>query len=444
MGTRIVILGGGFAGVYTARHLEHYLRHSRDVEITLVSRNNYFLMTPLLFEAGSGVLEPRHSVNPIRSLLDRTHFVEAEVERIDLNARIVHTKLVMREDFPISYDHLVLALGGVTNTRIIKGAEHALTFKTLADAIALRNKTIQLFEQADVERDPERKKALLTFVIIGGGFVGVELTGELSSMTERLARVYPGIEEREIRIELIEGGPRIAAEFDEELASYAAEVLKKRGVNIHTGMRVGSVEPGKVHLPGGETIAAETVIISTGVTPAPVVKVLPVQKDKRGAIIVEPTMRSKDRPELWALGDCASIPSPSGKPYPPLAQHALREAKVLAYNISAALHGKQLKPFVYETVGSLAALGHYRGVGKVYGIKLKGFIAWWVWRSYYLMRMPQWRRRIRVMVDWTVALFFGGDIVQLDLSREDGGPAEPSRDDPAPSSEAVHSPVHSS
>jgi NADH dehydrogenase len=441
MATKIVILGGGFAGVYTARHLEKLTKHNPDIQITLVSRNNYFLITPLLFEAGSGVLEPRHSVNPIRSLLGRTKFIEAEVERIDLENKIVHSKLVMRDPLQIPYDQLVLALGGVTNTRIIKGAHHALTFKTLADAITLRNKIIQLFEQADVEPDPERKKALLTFVIIGGGFVGMELTAELEAFTERLADIYPNVHKRDLRIELIEAAGRIAPEFDENLVQYASALLTRRGVNIRVNAKVDAVEAGRVNLPTGEVIAAETVIIATGVVPAPVVTQLDVEKDRRGAIVVDATMRAKTRPELWALGDCASIPSPSGKPYPALAQHALREAKVIAANIAASLKGAPLKPFVYETVGNLAALGHYRGVGKVYGIRIRGFFAWWVWRSYYLMQMPQWRRRIRVMVDWTVAILFGSDIVQLDLTPETVL-AEPSRNEPPPTP-AAHSTVQS-
>ena len=419
MATRIVIAGGGIGGVYTALHLERALRGTRDVEVFLVSRHNYFLMTPLLFEAGSGVLEPRHAVNPIRQLLKRTQFIEAEIDSIDIVARVIHTRLVMRERLEIRYDQLVLAMGGVSNTRIIKGCEHALTFKTLGDAITLRNRTIQLFEQADVEQNAGSKRAQLSFVVIGGGFVGLELMGELSVFTKHLAKVYPHIEPEEIHYELIEAAGRIAPEFDEELAEFAANVLRKRGVNIRVNTKIEAIEPGRVTLPGGEVITTETVILSTGVIPAPVVAELPLEKTKRGAVIVEPTMQVKSHPELWAMGDCASIPSPSGKPYPNLAQHALREAKVLAQNIASNIRGRPLQPFVYETVGNLAALGHYNGVGKIYGIRLRGFVAWWVWRTYYLMRMPQWRRRVRVMVDWTVTLLFGGDIVQLDLTPED-------------------------
>ncbi len=346
-------------------------------------------------------------------------------------------RLVMREPIEIPYDQLVLALGGVTNTRIIQGAEHAMTFKSLADAIALRNQTIQLFEQADVKRGPQRKQALLSFVVIGGGFVGVELVGELTIFTKRLARIYPNIQPSEIRIELIEAAARIAPEFDASLADYAAEVLKKRGVRIRVNTKVDRIENAKVLLPSGEVIPTRTVIIATGVTPAPLLKDLDLEKDKRGAVIVEGTMRVKDRPEVWALGDCASIPSPSGKPYPPLAQHALREAKVLADNIAASLAGREPKPFNYDTVGNLAALGHFNGVGKIYGIRIRGFIAWWVWRTYYLLRMPQWHRRIRVMLDWTVALFLGSDIVQLDLTREGCLPAVPSQDQPKDTHQTV-------
>src|ERR1043165_5184148 len=237
MKSRILILGGGFAGVYTALYLQKHFRGSHEIEITLVSRNNYFVMTPLLFEAGSGVLEPRHAVNPIRPLFDRAHFVEAETEEIDLEQRIVHARLAQGEVIQLPYDHIVLALGGVTNTRLIPGSQHALTFKTLADAIHLRNRTIQLLEQADVESHPELRRALLTFVIVGGGLVGLELQGELTEFVEHLLRTYRGIKREEIRFELIEAAPRIAPEFEPELADYAAVVLKRRGVNVRTSTR---------------------------------------------------------------------------------------------------------------------------------------------------------------------------------------------------------------
>lgn len=423
---RILILGGGFGGVYTARHLEHLWRGSAEVEIALVSRDNYFVMTPLLFEAGSGVLEPRHAVNPIRPLLGTARFIEAEVQRIDLERQAVAVRpTATQEEYELNYDHLVLALGGVTNLHLVPGSEKGLTFKTLGDAIYLRNTVIQLFELADVERDPARKQAQLTFVVVGGGLVGVELMGELTTFVKSVSRLYKHVDAREIRFEMIEAGPHIAPEFDEKLADYSAGVLKRRGVTIRTNTRVEAIHADSIELPDGQTIAARTIIVATGVAPSPLVTELPVEKDHKGRVKTEPTLRLPGRQNVWALGDCALIPDPSGKPYPPLAQHALREATQLARNITAALRGGQLEPFVYSSKGTLAALGHFKGAGKVYGINIHGFVAWWVWRTYYLLRMPHWSRRLRVVIDWTIALFFRSDVVQLDTTRGNQLPEPP-------------------
>ena len=416
--TRILILGGGFGGVYTALNLEKLLRRD-EADITLVSRSNYFLMTPLLFEAGSGILEPRHAVNPIRTMLRRASFVEGEVMSIDLEAGTVKVCIAGGEPYDLPYDHLVLALGGVTNTAMIAGAESALTFKTLGDAIFVRNHVIERFERADVERNPAKKRAALTFVIVGGGFVGVELTGELTEFLRSVARHYRNVRRTDIRVELIEGRARVAPEFEEPMSRYIERVLRSRGVNVRDNTYVDSIHPQRVHLRGGETIDAETIILAAGVSPSPLLATLPLEKTRKGAVLVAPTMRVNQRNNLWALGDCASIPSPTGQPYPPLAQHALREARVLAENLTRVVRGRiDLKPFVYETIGLLASLGHYRGVGRIRGLRLYGFAAWWVWRSYYLMQMPQWSRRIRIMIDWTVALLFSNDVVQLDPVRE--------------------------
>ena len=417
MAKRIVILGGGFAGLYTALNLQKQLRGQRDVEITLVSRQNYFLMTPLLFEAGSGVLEPRHAVNPLRPMFDAARFVEAEITGVDFDRRVVLTKLVHLEPLEIPYNHLVIALGGVTNTRIVPGAERAMTFKTLADAIALRNHAIQCCERADVDTHPEHKRALLTFVVIGAGLVGSELMGELHEFLHNVRRHYRNISPEEMHFELIEAGPRIMPEMDEDLARYATEVYRRRGIRVREGTPVAGIEPGRVALPGGEVIASQTVVVATGVAPNPLVAELNIEKDRKGRVAVEATMRVRGRDDVWALGDCAAIPDPSGKPYPPLAQHAIREARVLARNVVASIRGQPLQPFVYETLGTLAALGRYKGVGRVMGVKLRGFPAWFVWRSYYLLQMPRWSRRLRIMLDWTVALLFKYDVVQLDLVR---------------------------
>ncbi len=414
---RIVILGAGFGGLYTARHLARLMGDS--IDIALISRNNYFLMTPLLFEAGSGVLEPRHAVNPLRELLSRVRFIKGEVTAIDLPARRVTVHPQHDQPIHVEYDHLVLALGGVTNRSIIPGAEHSRTFKVLGDAISLRNHVIAQFEQADVETDANRKKSRLAFIVVGGGLVALELVGELNVFLKNLARLYKYIDPSQIRLEMIEAGPRIVPEFDPDLADYAQRTLEGRGVRIRVNTKVERVDADHVFLPGGESIEARTIVIATGVAPSPLVASLPIEKDKKGRALVEPTMRTKGHDNLWALGDCASIPDPSGHPYPQLAQHALRKARVLARNITAVLNGGDPEPFVYHSKGTLAALGHFSGIGRVYRFKIHGFVAWWVWRSYYLFQMPKWNRRLRIILDWTIALFFRNDIVEIDLGQED-------------------------
>jgi NADH dehydrogenase len=412
-----VILGGGFGGVYTARHLEKLCRRRPDVEIVLISRDNFLLMTPLLFEVCSGTLDLSHCAFPIRSFLRRTRFGEATVRDIDLERRVVHLTEA-GETRELAYDQLVLALGTSTNRVMIPGSEHALTFKTLADALLLRNHVIERLERADAEPDPERKRTLLTFVIIGGGLVGTELFGELTAFVHGIRPLYRYVSADEIRFILLQHGDRLMPEIDPVLADYGARVLRKRsGADIRTDSPVQTIEPGKVHLPH-ETIAADTIILAAGVIPNSVVANLPVDKDNRGHILVEATMRCRSHPEVWALGDCASIPAPDGKPYPNLAQHALREARVLAQNIFAALDGGPPQPFVYDTLGMMGSLGHYKAFAQFLKIRLRGVFAWFMRRSYYLLQMPGWGRRLGIMVEWTFALLFRPDIVKLSLDSE--------------------------
>jgi NADH dehydrogenase len=415
--TRIVILGGGFGGVYTARHLEKLCKRRSDVEIVLLSRDNFLLMTPLLFEVCSGTLEMRHCSIPIRDFLRTTRFAEATVQGIDLERRVVRVAVPgeMRE---LTYDQLVLALGARTNRVMVPGSEHAFTFKTLADALLLRNHIIERFERADAELDPERKNRLLTFVIIGGGLVGVELFGELTAFVDGITPFYKHVSRDQVRLVLLQAGDRIMPEIDPRLAAYGARVLARRhGADIRTNTPVRAIEPGKVHLLE-ETIAAETIVLAAGIVPNPVVAGLPVDKDKRGHIVVDGTMRCRSHPEVWALGDCAFIPAPDGKPYPNLAQHALREARVLARNIFAVLNGRPPQPFVYENLGMMGSLGHSRAFGQLLKLRVRGVVAWFVRRSYYLFQMPGWRRRLRIMIDWTFALLFRPDIVKISLDSE--------------------------
>ncbi len=318
----------------------------------------------------------------------------------------------------LAYDQLVLALGAMTNRVMIPGSQHAFTFKNLADALLLRTHIIERFERADVERDPERKRSLLTFVVIGGGLVGVELFGELTAFVEGITRYYKDVERSEVRYILLQAGDRIMPEIDAKLADYGARTLAKRpGAEIRTHAAVQAIEPGKVRLPN-ETIAADTVVLAAGILPNPVVANLPVAKDKRGHIIVDGTMRCQERPEVWAIGDCALIPAPDGKPYPNLAQHALREAKVLARNILAVLNSQPPKPFVFHTLGMMGSLGHCRAFALMLGVRVRGVVAWLVRRTYYLLQMPGWGRRLRIVIDWTFALLLPPDVVKVSLSTE--------------------------
>ena len=440
--TKIVILGGGFGGVLTARHLERLCKGRPEVEITLASRDNFLVMTPLLFEVCSGALDPRHCSFPIRAFLRTTRFVEAAVQHVDPQHQVVQIT-DGSETAELPYDQLVIALGSMTNRKMIPGSEHAFTFKTLADAFVLRNHIIERFERADAERNPALKRRQLTFVIIGGGLVGVELFGELTAFADGITRWYPHVSRDEVRFILLEGGDRIMPEIDANLAAYGTKVLSQRhGAEIRTGTRVQEIEPGKVHLPG-ETIDAATIVLAAGILPSPVLASLLVERDRRGRIVVDGTMRCQGHPNIWALGDCAAIPSPNGQLYPSLAQHAMREAKVLARNIVAVLDGQPTKPFVYTTLGMMGSLGHYRAFGKLLHARVRGFPAWFIRRTYYLLQMPGWRRRLRIMADWTFALFFGPDIVKVSLESEE---AEASRfaaaaaeSTPAPDYSSVHS-----
>lgn len=415
--TRIVILGGGFGGVYTARHLEKLCKRRPDVELILVSRDNFLLMTPLLFEVCSGTLDLRHCAFPIRAFLRTTQFIEARVQGVDLKRRMVQLA-APGESNELTYDQLILALGAMTNRVMIPGSEHAFTFKTLADALLLRNHLIERFERADVETDPDRRRRQLTIVIIGGGLVGVELFGELTAFVDGIAPLYKHVRRDEVRFLLLQGGDRIMPEVDAKLADYGARVLaKRRGAEIRTNAHVQAIEPGKAQLPG-ETIEADTIVLAAGIVSNPVVAGLPVEKDKRGHIVVDGAMRCQAHPEVWALGDCACIPSADGKPYPNLAQHALREAKVLARNVVGVLDGRPPQPFVYDTLGMMGSLGHSKAFGQLLKVRLRGVLAWFVRRTYYLLHMPGWSRRLGIMTEWTFALLFRPDVVKISLDSE--------------------------
>ena len=415
--TRVVVLGGGFGGVAAARSLERLLRGRPDAEITLVSRDNFFVLSPLLFEACSGVLELRHCAQPIRPALRHARFVEATVQGVDVERRVVRAAAAEGAEYELPYDQLVVALGATTNLALIPGSGTAFTFKTMADALVLRNHLIERFERADATTDAALRRRALTVVVIGGGLVGVELLGELTAFADDILRYYPRIRREEVRFHLFEAGGRILPELDPRLAGVATRVLERRGADIRASTPVRSLEPGFVHL-ASETIEAGTVVLAAGVVPNAVAAEIPVDHDQRGRIAVDAAMRSRSHANVWALGDCASIPGPDGRPYPALAQHATREAAHVAGNIAAAIAGRATAPFVYRSLGTMASLGHSRAVATVMGVRLTGFPAWWVRRTYYLFQMPRWDRRLRMMLDWTVALFFRPDITKIELAVE--------------------------
>jgi NADH dehydrogenase len=414
---RIVVLGGGFGGVTATRHLERALRGHADVEITLVSRDNFFVLTPLLFESCSGRLELRHCAQPIRAALRRARFVEATVEAVGVQRQVVRAIAADGGEYDLPYDHLVVALGASTNEQLIPGSSHAFTFKTMADALVLRNHLIEQFERADATATSATRRGCLTVVVIGGGLVGVELLGELTAFADDVLRFYPRIRRDEVRFLLFEAGARILPEIDEKLALVAARVLQRRGADIRVATPVRSIEAGHVRL-ANEVIDAGTIVLAAGIVPSVVAAAIPVAHDQRGRIAVEGTMRSRSDLQVWALGDCAAIPGPDGRLYPALAQHTVREARHLARNIRSVIEGRTPTPFVFQPLGTMASLGHTRAVARVFGLRLSGFVAWWIRRTYYLFQMPRWDRRLRIVLDWTVALFFRPDITKVELQVE--------------------------
>ena len=414
--TRIVVLGGGIGGLTATRTLEHEFRNRGDIEITLVSRDNFFQLSPLLFEACSGVLELRHSAQPTRPTLRQARFVEATVTEIDVERRMVRATAPQR-DYEISYDHVVVALGATTNMSIIPGSHFARTFKTAADALLLRNHLIERFERADVEVDARRRQQLLTAVVIGGGLVGVELLGELTAFADDVIRYYPRIRRDEVHFHLFEVSDRLLRESTPWLGEYAAHILLKRGAELHTSTPVQAIEPGCVRVRDA-VIEADTIVLAAGIVPSAVAAAMAVQRDKRGRIITDAMMQSVSHPGVWAIGDCASIPGPDGQPYPALAQHALREARAVARNVHAVVMRQRPKPFVFRSLGTLAAFGHTEAAADLRGLHFTGFFAWWFRRTYYLFQMPRWERRLRIALDWTVALFFRPDLTKVDLAEE--------------------------
>ena len=416
--SRIVILGGGFAGVATAERLERKFGPDPSVEFTLISDTNALLFTPMLAEVATSSLEPTHISSPLRTSLRRTNVVRRRADGIDVERR----RVLLEPDSgsagnaaeEVPYDHLVLALGAVSNYLGMDNLqENALDFKTLPDAIRIRNHAIDAFERADREPNPEIRRSLLTFVVAGGGFAGAELAGGLNDFVRGMLAYYPNIPPEELRIIVIHSRGRILPELSETLADYALEHMKERGVTFELNTRVADAQRGVVVLDSGEEIRTETLVWTAGTTPNPLLRDLPVEHDKRGAVPVDENLAVPGYAGLWAVGDCAAVTdAKTGEPCPSTAQFALREAHTLAHNVHASVRGRSPKAFHFSGLGTLCVVGHHTACAEIKGMRFSGLLAWMMWRAVYLSKLPGLERKVRVFVDWNIELFFPRDIVQ--------------------------------
>jgi NADH dehydrogenase len=419
--TQILILGGGFAGVYTARCLEKLLR-PEEASITLINRENYWVYQPMLPEVISGSIGLTNIVSPIRRLCPRTNLVMREVEEIDLEKQIVTISPGFRpRQLQLKYDHLVIALGNITDFHGMPGLiENAMPFRTLADAMALRNHVIHVLEEADVEEDPELRRQFLTFVVGGGGFSGVEVMAELNDFVQSVKRNYLRLRNEPHRCVIVQAGDRILPEMSETLAIFAQRILRKRGVEIILNDRLRAATSERAILQSGTEILCKTLISTVPSAVPPTVQKLDCSKE-RGKLLVNTGLELKGyEGKVWALGDCASIRTVAGTMVPPTAQHAIREATTAAINIAAAVRGGKRAEFGFEGLGTLGSLGHGAAVAQVFGVKVSGLLAWFLWRFIYLMKMPGLNRKVRIATDWLLHLLFPPELAQTKVATESG------------------------
>ena len=410
---RIVILGGGFGGVYAAMQLEKLLARENAVEVCLVSCDNFFLFTPMLHEIAASDLEITNIVNPLRKLLRQIEVIVGDVRQIDLPAKRVLISCDPH-DYPqqIGYDHLVLALGSVTNFHNLPGsAEFALPMKSVSDAIRLRAQVLRHMEEANSQCNLSDRESLLTFVVAGGGFAGVETVAALNDFVREALPFYPSVREEMLRVILVHSGPVILPELGEALGRYTQKVLTGRGVDIRLNTRVKGVTEENVSLVDSSSIPTRNLVWTAGTAPSPLIFSLPCMK-AGGRLLVDQFLRVPDWPDVWAVGDCAFVPDMRnpGKSHPPTAQHAMREGKIVAQNIVAALADRPLKSFSFRTIGLLASIGRRMGVARIFGFNFSGFFAWWMWRTIYLSKLPGLDKKIRVAFDWTLDLLFPKDV----------------------------------
>jgi len=410
----IVILGGGFAGATLASRLEDQL--PSDVRIALVSSDNYVTFSPLLPEVVGASILPGHVVAPLRQMISRTELLMAEVTAIHLG----RGQLDYRGEGPgaIRYQQLVLACGQSARLTMVPGmAEHALPLKTLGDALVLRNQLIARLEHAQLEPDPERRRWLTTYAIVGVGFSGVEVAGEALDFLQQAVRYYPAVDARDCRIVLVHSGDRLLPELSPDLGAFAYRKMAARGIDVRFETRATRIDAQGMELQDGERIEAGSVVTTVGNGSNPLVAqlALPMQRDQ---LITNPDMSVPDQPGLWAIGDCAAVPNAyDDRVSPPTAQFATRQAHQLADNLARSLEGRSTAAFSYRPLGQLASIGHNKAVAEVFGIRLYGFVAWLLWRGVYLLKLPTLPRKMRVFLEWNWEMLFPPDTVSLRFSR---------------------------
>ena len=413
MAWNVVIAGGGFGGAAAARELEKVMPR-QSARLVLVNETNFMLYTPFLPEAAAGTLEPRHVVTPLREILKRTYLRLGSIVGHDPEAKTVELRAKYGETETLPYDQLLLSLGSVSRTLPVPGlAEHAIGFKGLADAIWLRNHVVETLEEANATEDPARRDKLLTYVFVGGGYAGLEALAELQDFAADAIESYPRARLHGMRWVLVEASARVLPEIDIELADYALRELRGRGIDIRLETTLEEVGPESARLSSGETLPTRTVVWTAGVAPQPVLRELSLPLDERGRVPVDEYLKVREMDSVWAIGDCAAAPDPSGGTCPPTAQHAVRQGPVAARNIAAELGIGSARPFEYRSEASFVNLGRYKAVGRIGDRTFRGFPAWWLARTYHMSQIPGTARKARAVLDWTASLPFKRDISEV-------------------------------
>ncbi|MQA63457.1 MAG: NAD(P)/FAD-dependent oxidoreductase [Actinophytocola sp.] len=417
--TRIVILGGGYVGLYTALGLQRKLR-ANEAAVTVIDPQPHMTYQPFLPEAAAGAIEPRHVVVPLRRALKRCHVLTARVQKIENERKCVTVEAADGHVEEVPYDVLVVALGSIARLLPIPGlAEEGIAFKTIGEAIYLRNHVMSQMDQASSSRDPELRKRKLTFTVVGGGFAGIEALGELEDMSRFACRYYPNIEPEDLRWVLVEAAPRILPEVRESLGVYTVEQLEKRGIEVYLSTLAKSFEKGHVELSDGTEFDSDTIIWTAGVKASPVLQSSDLPLDERGRLQATAALQVVRQPNVWTAGDCAAVPDKSRTEddptatCPPNAQHAVRQARHLAKNIIKSLRGKQPADYYHRNMGAVASLGLHQGVADTLGVKLKGFPAWSMHRMYHVKAMPTFNRKARITVDWLLGGMFQREVISM-------------------------------